>query len=252
MRSRSRACVLTACRLALLALLAGYAAPAAVAQPAARPPDDAEVARALEQVKADPNLATQRTIKTLQWKDSGAPPSRRPAWVEWVLGFFRWLDQTTRVLVWAAVAALAAMLAFYIVRTVRSWESAAPAGEFTAPTHVQDLDIRPESLPPNVGAAARALWDRGEHRAALALLYRGLLSRLAHVHQLPVRDSSTEGDCLALSARIGGPGRDYAARLIVLWQAAVYGHFEADTLVVHALCDGFAPALDPPNPGAGM
>ena len=95
---------------------------------------------------------------------------------------------------------------------------------------MQDLDIRPESLPPNIGAAARALWDRGEHRAALALLYRGLLSRLAHVHQVPVRDSSTEGDCLALCrAHLAGPGIDYAARLIVLWQAAVYGHCEADT-----------------------
>ncbi len=246
MRSRNR--VATACRLLVL-LLAAYTAPAAVAQPAARPPDDAVVARALEQVKADPDLAAQRTIKTLRWKDSDAPPSPRPAWVEWVQGFFRWLDQSVRLLVWAAVAAFAATLAFYILRTVRAWESAAPDGEFTAPTHVQDLDIRPESLPPNVGAAARALWDRGEHRAALALLYRGLLSRLAHVHQLPVRDSSTEGDCLALCARIGGPGRDYAARLIVLWQAAVYGHFEADTLVVHALCDGFAPALDVPTPG---
>ena len=80
----------------------------------------------------------------------------------------------------------------------------APRGDdaFVAPTHVRDLDIRPESLPDDIGAAARALWDRGEHRAALALLYRGLLSRLAHVHRLPIRDSSTEGDCLALAARI--------------------------------------------------
>jgi hypothetical protein len=243
----------TACRLAVLALLlAVYALPEAVAQPpATRPPDDAEVARALQQVKTDPNLATERTIKALRWKESNVPPGPRPAWVEWGLGFLRWLDQSARVLVWAAVATLAAVLAFYIVRTVRSWEAVATAGEFIAPTHVQDLDIRPESLPPNVGAAARALWDRGEHRAALSLLYRGLLSRLAHVHQLPVRDSSTEGDCLALSARIGAPGRDYAARVIVLWQAAVYGDFEADTAVVYALCDGFAPALDVPAPGAG-
>jgi hypothetical protein len=234
----------------LALLLAAHAAPAA-AQVADRPPDDAEVARAMQQVKADPNLATERTIKTLRWKESNTPPSPRPAWVDWVLGFFRWLDQSARVLVWGAVAALAALLAFYIVRTVRSWDSASADREFVAPTHVQDLDIRPESLPGDIGAAARALWDGGEHRAALALLYRGLLSRLAHSYQLPVRDSSTEGDCLALSARLGGPGRDYAARLIVLWQDAVYGHFDADTSAVHALCDGFAPALDTPVPGGG-
>ena len=59
----------TACRLAVLALLlAVYALPEAVAQPpATRPPDDAEVARALQQVKTDPNLATERTIKALRW-----------------------------------------------------------------------------------------------------------------------------------------------------------------------------------------
>jgi hypothetical protein len=142
-------------------------------------------------------------------------------------------------------------LAFYIVRTFRAWEATADDAEFVAPTHVQDLDIRPESLPADVGGTARRLWDRGEHRAALALLYRGLLSRLAHVHHLPVRDSSTEGDCLALSTRMEAAGRDYAARLIVVWQTAVYGHLRADTAQVHALCDGFAPSLDLDRPAGG-
>ena len=240
-----RSSALTACRLAALVLVClGALTALTLAQTAAPGPDDTEVARAIQQVKSDPNLATDRTIKTLRWKDSTAPPSPRPAWMDWVTGFFNWVDQSARLLVWAAVAALAAMLAFYIVRTVRSWEATAAPGTFVAPTHVQDLDIRPESLPANIGAAARQLWDRGEHRAALALLYRGLLSRLAHVHQLPVRDSSTEGDCLVLSARMSGSGHQYAARLIVLWQAAVYGHLDAETSAVHALCDGFASALD--------
>jgi uncharacterized protein DUF4129 len=219
------------------------------AQPAGRVPDDAAIERAMQQVKADPNVATERTIKTLQWKGSNAKPSPRPAWLDWVAGFFRWLDQSARVLVWAVVLGLVSLLAFYIVRTFRSWDDVAGDAEFVAPTHVQDLDIRPESLPPDIGAAARRLWDRHEHRAALALLYRGLLSRLAHVHQLPIRDSSTEGDCLAIASGMNTAGRDYAARLIVLWQAAVYGHLDADTVTVHALCDGFAPALDAPAAG---
>lgn len=219
------------------------------AQPAGRVPDDAAIERAMQQVKADPNVATERTVKTLRWKESDAKPSPRPAWLEWVAGFFRWLDQSARVLVWAVVAGLVALLAFYIVRTFRSWDDVPGDAEFVAPTHVQDLDIRPESLPPDIGAAARRLWDRHEHRAALALLYRGLLSRLAHVHQLPIRDSNTEGDCLAIAARMDTAGREYAARLIVLWQAAVYGHLDADTMTVHALCDGFAPALDAPPAG---
>ena len=232
--------------LVLACVLLGAAA--ASAQPA-RVSDDAAIERAMQQVKADPNLATERTIKTLQWKESNAKPSPRPAWLDWVAGFFRWLDQSARLLVWAVVVGLVALLAFYIVRTFRAWDGVAGEAEFVAPTHVQDLDIRPESLPPDIGAAARRLWDRNEHRAALALLYRGLLSRLAHVHQLPIRDSSTEGDCLAIASRMNTGGRDYAARLIVLWQAAVYGHLDADTVTVHALCDGFAPALDAPAAG---
>ena len=118
---------------------------------------------------------------------------------------------------------------------------------FVAPTHVQDLDIRPESLPPDIGAAARELWDRGEQRAALALLYRGLLSRLAHVYEVPIRDSSTEGDCLTLAARrLDGVRIAYITQLVRTWQRAIYGGMAIETSVVHELCAGFAANLDVP------
>ena len=82
-------------------------------------------------------------------------------------------------------------------------------------------------------------------RAALALLYRGLLSRLAHVHRVPIRDSSTEGDCLALAAaRLPPPTHEYAARLVHVWQRSVYGHEPAADSVVHRLCGEFGPTLD--------
>jgi hypothetical protein len=137
------------------------------------------------------------------------------------------------------------MLGAYIYRVVRARVARPAAGEFVAPTHVQDLDIRPESLPDDIGAAARGLWDRGDHRAALALLYRGLLSRLAHAHRVPIRDSSTEGDCLALaSTHLDRARQEYVSRLVRLWQQTVYGHESAETTVVYGLCDGFAPALD--------
>jgi len=120
---------------------------------------------------------------------------------------------------------------------------------FVAPTHVRDLDIRPESLPRDIGIAARALWDRGEHRAALALLYRGMLSRLAHVHRVPIRDSSTEGDCLALAAsHLTQEGREYASRLVRVWQRFVYAGQDTQPATVYVLCDDFASALDPVSP----
>jgi hypothetical protein len=141
---------------------------------------------------------------------------------------------------------LAAMLAVYISRVVRRRVGKGRSERFYAPTHVQDLDIRPESLPDDIGSAARALWDRGERRAALALLYRGLLSRLAHVHQVPIRDSTTEGTCLVLAAtHLSEERHEYASRLVRIWQRSVYGGHEADTTAVYALCTGFRAALDP-------
>jgi hypothetical protein len=132
------------------------------------------------------------------------------------------------------------------VRLVRSRRpSTRSSKRAVTPTHVQDLDIRPESLPDNIGSAARKLWDSGEHRAALSLLYRGVLSRLVHVHNVPIRDSSTEGDCLRLSAsRLKEEQRNYVALLIQVWQHAVYGEQQPETAALHTLCDGFAPALD--------
>jgi hypothetical protein len=211
---------------------------------------DRDIVSALDAVKADPNLAPSRTVKTLKWKGQAGSASSAPGWLQWFAGFASWLNQSTRVLVWSVIAVLLCVLAALFARMVRSPSPAGArhAGAIT-PTHVQDLDIRPETLPPDVGAAARALWDGGHQRAALALLYRGLLSRLAHVHAMPIRDSSTEGECLAFSAgRLPLARHDYVDRLVRVWQHAVYAHERAETDTVHALCDGFGAALDSAAP----
>lgn len=205
-----------------------------------------DIARAIEKTKADPNLATERTVKTMRWKDSSAPrPPKRNATVPWSRGFFQWIDQSSRLIVYGTIFALAAILLYYIVRLLGRSQRGGVDDTFNPPTHVGELDIRPEALPHDIGGAARALWDRGEHRAALALLYRGLLSRLVHVHRMPIRDSSTEGDCLALVARHLPPRRrDYASRLVQVWLRSVYGREDVQTTIVHVLCEEFAPALD--------
>jgi hypothetical protein len=243
-------------RLALLTIVLAAATPVphAPAQPApATPPRDvigqADIDRALERVKADPNLATERTIPSLRWSDQ--TPFDLWNVPRWIAGVFRWLTQSARLLMWTAAAIFLALIAVYIVRLVRARRTDHAGSLVDAPTHVRDLDIRPESLPADVGAAARALWDRGEPRAALALLYRGLLSRLAHVHRVPIRDSTTEGDCLALATTyLTDDRRSYAARLVLVWQRGVYGGQAADTAAVHGLCDAFASMLDAGAQGA--
>lgn len=216
----------------------------------AQQPQEAEIKRALETVKADPNLATTRKVGTLKWRDPGQQPRTRPGWATWIVGLFRWLDQTSRALVWAVVAFLAGLLVVFVARVLRVRDSAPPGPAiFVAPSHVQDLDIRPESLPSDIGAAARVLWDRNERRAALALLYRGTLSRLVHVHRVPIRDSTTEGDCLVLAGtHLSGERAGYTSRLVGAWQRAVYGREEIQAAAVYDLCDAFATMLDAASP----
>jgi Domain of unknown function (DUF4129) len=246
-RNRSRLPLATA-------VLLIAAAPLLANGPSSKPtlerlPDRAEIARAIDTVKADPNLATERTIRTLEWRDESkpTPPRNGPVSLEWLLQLIEWFAQSARVLVWVAAALLVGLLAIYLVRLLRARVPSANQSHKIAPTHVQDLDIRPESLPDNIGAEARALWDRGQHRAALSLLYRGLLSRLVHVHNVPIRDSSTEGDTLQLAAtRLRNNQKSYVTRLIRVWQHAVYGGQQPESESLYVLCDEFAPALDIP------
>jgi hypothetical protein len=237
----------TAAMLLLVTAAPLWAAPAPAAGGAAQQgPDRAEVARAINIVKADPNLATERTVRTLRWVDNSNPtPPPTHNSLEWLLQLMGWFAQSARILVWVAVALLAGLLVIFVLRLIRERTPATQLGRKVAPTHVQDLDIRPESLPDNIGAAARALWDSGDHRAALSLLYRGLLSRLVHVHSVPIRDSSTEGDTLQLTAtRLAEEKRRYVTQLIRVWQHAVYGGLQPETGALYVLCDEFAPALD--------
>jgi hypothetical protein len=209
-------------------------------------PSPEEIASAVAEVKRDPNLGGERTMKTLRWIEQNEPDRKTSlGWLSWIAGLFGWFSQSARYLMWAGAAALAAWIAVFLSRALRTRPQAPEADTFAAPTHVRDLDIRPESLPPNIGRAAAALWDKGEHRAALSLLYRGLLSRLTHVHRVPITDSSTEGDCLALvTGRVPPQTHAYASQLIDAWRHFVYGGTATDTVTVRSLCDDFARSLD--------
>ena len=214
-------------------------------------PTRVEVREALNEVAKDPNLAAQRTVNMLKRKDP-APVTDEPWWwqwanavVQWMRGLFGWFAESGRLVVWVLGALGAALLALFIVRLIRERGMPRVPKRFVAPSHVRDLDIRPESLPDDVGAAALALWEGGEHRAALALLYRATLSRLVHVHAVPIRASSTEGECVALAKqRVQANTASYATRLVGIWTAAVYGAQTPATGAVQALCTEFAAALD--------
>ena len=208
---------------------------------AAEPPTPQQIREATEAVYNDPDLHGLKADRELRFKNREQPKEQDPSPdMRWLRDLMRWFSEAGRWLVWLGMAALAALLIVYVRRWITVRGDAAGGRALVLPSHVRDLDIRPESLPDDLPAAVRALWQRGESRAALSLLYRGALSRLVHDHAVPVRAASTEGECATLAAQhLDAERGAFVARLIGLWQLAVYGARLPDGTAVLAVCDEF-------------
>jgi len=220
----------------------GDRATARAATADARPSQRLDVARveaAASAVRADPDLGGVRKQSTWRFRDSGQPdPPTDP--LPWLMSLARWLAESGRVLVWLLAAAALAV----VVVTARRWFAVHGGSIGTRgarlPSHVRELDIRPESLPADIGAAVRELWLEGDRRAALSLLYRGALSRLVHSYQVAIGAGSTEGDCIRLArAALAQPRGDFVTALVEAWQLAVYGGRPLATEGVLRLCADF-------------
>lgn len=204
-------------------------------------PDDVQAAAA--KLRADPNLGGTHKIRSLRWTRSRAPDQQQnpPPWIE---GLFEYLGQTGSVLLWVAGAIAAAVAVIWVYRT---FKARIPAPGFLpgpGVARVGEMDIRPESLPADIGAAALALAEAGKTREALSLLYRGALSRAVHRFGVPIGESYTEGEALrAVDARLDPARASYFSDLVGVWRRAVYAGEALSSDPVRRLCLGFA-ALD--------
>ena len=208
-------------------------------------------------VRADPNLPGIRHIQSLRWKNSDVQQEEEPPppdthgwhWLRWLGQAIKAITRGARVLVWL----LGAALVIWVLLRLRYWAKLRGAplarGERSElPSYVGKLDIQPESLPDDIGSAVAALWRSGRYeqqRAALALLYRGALSRLVHgPAAVPIRATSTEGECLALARpRLRSETYDFLSGLVRIWQLGAYAARLPETAQVLALCEGFASQL---------
>jgi len=230
----------------VLAVSLGVAAQTPAAAAASSPLEQAVQAQ-LQQLREDPLLNGREQQRRLRLKDDGEREKRRDNTPEGWLRFVRWISEAGRVLVWVLGAAAAVLLLLGLRRWARWHADTQTAPALHLPSHVRNLDIRPDSLPEDIGAAALALWQQGDSRAAMSLLYRGLLSRLVHAHRVPIREASTEGECLQLAREhLAALPAAYAGRLVQAWQWTVYGARPPADDSFRALCEGFDGALSPP------
>ena len=234
------------------ALAASAAPPETAGDPHARA---LAVEAAASALRADPLLFGKHKGHVPRWQSEPDKEKKKPdAWPGFDLGIGKWLlslagflSDTSRVLVYGIVLVLATLLLVSLRHLVQMRRLDKSIARAAAVSHVRDLDVRPESLPLDIGAAAWALWQAGDVAAALSLLYRGALSRLIHRFAVPIQSATTEGECLDLARpHVDAPALRYLTQLVRAWEASTYGGRSLSTAMGESLCQGFTSRLDAP------
>jgi hypothetical protein len=149
-----------------------------------------------------------------------------------------------QLVLWVGVASLVALVIYAFLKWVPvAGNRTKHRRQANVPKSLFGLDITPESLPDDVGAAALALWRAGKVVDALSLLYRGALMTLVHRDGINLRGSATEGDCIRIIDRqpekVAKPTRQFFQLLTRQWQYAAYAHRRPDEKLMSELCESW-------------
>lgn len=210
------------------------------------PAEAAEPSRAkqvIKEVLADPVFGKESESKEWRWrerekqKDSA---NKKPEWLDSLLRLVELLSEILRGLAWVIVALLAAGILYLAIRYRDKWLPAARA-RAAPPDFLFGLDVRPDSLPADVVAAARAAFAAGHIEAGLSLLYRGALVVLIHRRHLEFRAGDTESDCLRrVRGQVDVAAFSHFSDLLAAWQNVAYARQFPPAPLLEALCSGWA------------
>lgn len=101
---------------------------------------------------------------------------------------------------------------------------------------IAGMNISPEALPHDVLAAARQLWDMGNCKEALGLLYQGAISALVARKIVEIGESDTEMDCLRQVSKQGEiANAPYFQILTGAWMQQAYARKKPDEETMETL-----------------
>lgn len=182
------------------------------------------------------------TVKIAPWADSEADSdgSKLPDLRGWAPGF----DAAKAALSIASYVLLCLAIYLSARAILRAAKEAQKAQK--PPETLFDLDVRPESLPKDVGAAARELFPASA-RAAVSLVFRACLSKLIHLHRLPLGAGMTENEILDLCGRLAPETHRAAQSAFSVWIDCAYAHEVIPIERLNAMVLAYERAIEAPS-----
>jgi hypothetical protein len=202
---------------------------------------DPRFAPAVQKAMRDPLLAPKKQISQWVLKNPPKPKEykerKQAPWIELVSMIIGAISEYG---LWLLAGIALAWLLWRLPKWL-PWvrERMQPAPELSAVVETAAAKPAP-ALPTDVRASARGLWQQGQRREALALLYRASVERIAEALGTPFPPGATEADCLRRSRRLPEAGmQQQFARVVRAWQAAAYAWRYPDSEEFEALLQGW-------------
>ena len=140
---------------------------------------------------------------------------------------------------------LAFSLVYLVYRILKYLEVLSPTGKnknteadsVAAPDVLFGLDVRKDSIPVNVIEQTMSLWNKGQHREAIGLLYRSTLSLLIHRFLFEFYHGYTEQECSDIVQQSDNKAlKEFVVHITSIWQQIAYAHSIPAEQQIKSLC----------------
>ena len=201
---------------------------------------DPRFGRAIDQAMRDPLLSPKQEVTRWELKNKPKPgekkPERKPGW----LGFLAMIvGALWEYGLWILAAGLLAFVLWRLPRWL-PWVQERVRPEAPPSEIIEHAIEAPSTLPDDVPAAARALWEAELRREALALLYRASVERVAERLGTPFPPGATEAECLRRARRLPSAElQQQFSHVVRTWQAAAYAWRFPDSAQFDALLESW-------------
>jgi len=204
----------------------------------------------------------EKTVRRLQWKDpkEGIKEEKEHNWLDsfWkkfeplgeslqpITDFFSQLPKLLEMIFWVLVIALVIFVLSFYKRWIKAFSNLINTDKKAfRPESMFGMDVTEESLPEDISQTAWSLWQQGDYRESIALLYRGSLARLLDMG-VPFKEGSTELECLNLTkghlnASKSSHSIHYFSELTDIWSLLAYAHQTPSTEIAQKLCEDWNP-----------